>query len=132
MVSLDSEDSLDEAAQKLSLLHKQSVRKGELEDYWAKTTALCAGSIGKVLFNEGVLRLIRREIRRDTGLLIDSEDLAKSIHDMLSKEAVEQIGPLRIRKRRRTTRKSGKEEGEDTEAPAVASVIEDEDKKPDS
>ena len=131
MVSLDSEDSLDDAAQKLSLLHKQSVRKGELEDYWAKTTALCAGSIGKVLFNESVLRLIRREIRRDTELLIDSEDLAKSLHDMLCKEAVEQIGPLRIRKRRRITRKSNKEEDSEV-LPADAPVIEDVDKKPGS
>jgi len=100
------EDSLDEAAHKLSLLHKQSIRKGELDSFWEKTIALCAGSVGKVLFSESVLRLIRREIRRDTGLLIDTEDLAKSIHEMLCTEAREEIGPMRIRKRRRFTRKS--------------------------
>ena len=109
VVNIDNEDSIDEAAQKLSLIHKQSIRKGALESFWKKTTALCAGSIGKVLFSENVLRLIRREIRRDTGVLIDSEDLAKSIHDMFCKEAIEQIGPIRIRKRRRITRKSNKE-----------------------
>ncbi len=130
VVSLDSEDLLDVAAQKLSLLHKQSIKKGELDDFWAKTTALCAGSIGRVLFNESVLMLIRREIRRETGLLIDPEDLAKSIHDMLSKEAVEQIGPMRIGRRRRITRKSSKEAevGADT-APADKPIIEDVEKE---
>jgi len=131
VVTLDSEDSLDDPAQKLSILHKQSIRKGELEEFWGKTTALCAGSIGKVLFSESVLRLIRREIRRDTGLLIDPEDLAKSLHDMLCKEALEQIGPLRIRKRRRITRKSSKEEGPEA-LPAETLVIEDVDKEPGS
>jgi len=114
VVTLDNKDSLDDAAEKLSILHKQSIRKGELEEFWGKTAALCAGSIGKVLFSESVLRLIRRGIRRDTGLLIDPEDLGKSLHDMLCKEALEQIGPLRIRKRRRIIRKSSKEEGPDT------------------
>lgn len=104
-VSLDSEGFLDAAAQKLALLHKQAMRKGELDLFWEKTAALCAASIGKFLFSEGVLTLIRREIRRDTGLLIDPEDLAKSIRDMLCTEAREQIGPMRIRKRRRSARK---------------------------
>jgi hypothetical protein len=104
-VSLASEDRFDEAAQRLALLHKQSIRKGELESFWEKTAALAASSIAKVLFSEDVLMFIRREIRKDTGLLIDPEDLGKSIHGMLSAEAREQIGPMRIRKRRRPARK---------------------------
>jgi hypothetical protein len=131
VVTLDSEDSFNDAAEKLSILHKQSVRKGELENFWGKTTALCAGSIGKVLFSENVLRLMRREIRRDTGVLIDPEDLAKSLHDMFCKEALEQIGPLRIRKRRHITHKPSKEKGPEA-SPAEAPVIQDVGNKPDS
>jgi len=105
VVSLEDEGKLDDAAQKLSLLHKQSIQKGEIELFWEKTTALCAGSIGKALFSESVLSHLRRELRRETGLLIDTEDLAKSIREMLCAEAREQIGPVRIRKRRRASRK---------------------------
>ena len=50
---------------------------------------------------------------------------------MLCKEALEQIGPLRIRKRRRITRKSSKEEGPEA-LPAETLVIEDIDKEPGS
>jgi len=89
----------------LGLLHKNAVRRGELEKFWEKATALGSASIGKALFNESVLLLVRREIRRDTGLLIDPEDLARSLHEMLSPEAREQIGPMRVRRRRRAPRK---------------------------
>jgi predicted type IV restriction endonuclease len=104
VVSLDSEEGLEEGAKKLALLHKQSVAKGELDLFWERATALCAASIGKAIFHESVLRVIRREIRRSTGLLIDPEDLAKAIHDMMCQEAREEIGRVRIRKKRRTTR----------------------------
>ena len=47
-----------------------------------------------------MLRVIRREIRRDAGFLIDQEDLGTAIHQMLSQEARELVGPLRIRRHR--------------------------------
>lgn len=75
-----------------------------MERFWEKATALGPGSIGKALFTDRVIALIRREIRRDTGLLIDPEDLANSLNEMLSAEAREQIGPVRVRKRRRRSR----------------------------
>lgn len=108
-VALDNEAKFDEACKYLGLLHKQSVSKGGLDAFWDKATAMCASSIGRVLFSESVLALLRRELRRDTGLLIDQEDLAKSIHDMLSTDAREQIGPLRIRRKRKAAKpKAGK------------------------
>ena len=106
VVSLATDEGLDEAALKLALLHKQAVKKGELEEFWEKAAALGPGSICKALFSESVLMLLRREIRRDTGLLIDPEDLARSLQEMLSPETREQVGPMRVRRRRRTSRKT--------------------------
>jgi hypothetical protein len=54
------------------------------------------------LFTEEVLRFIRRSIRKNEGILIDPEDLAKAIHEMLSTEARERIGPVRVRRKRKT------------------------------
>lgn len=97
-----AEEDIDKAAECLSLLHRQSIKKGELEEYWEHRAALSADSIGQALFTEEALRFIRREIRRRHGTLIDQEDLAAAIHGMLSTEAREQIGPLKIRRRRKT------------------------------
>lgn len=104
-VSLASDDLLEEAADKIGLIHKRAVSKGQLDGYWEKTAALGPSSIGGALFRENVLMLIRREIRRATGMLIDREDLAKALHEMFSTEAHEQIGPVRIRRRRKPTRR---------------------------
>lgn len=99
-VDLSNADDFDASARLLSLLHKSSIKKGELDDFWLKATALGPASIGKALFHETILGMIRREIRKQEGLLIDIEDLGDAIHKMLSPEARELMGPLKIRKKR--------------------------------
>jgi predicted type IV restriction endonuclease len=101
-----SEQEIDKAADTLSLLHKQSIKKGRLEDYWNKRTALGPESIGKAIFNHDSLTLLRRDIRRKEGILVDEEDLAQAIHDMFSIEAREKIGPLKIRRKHKPRIKS--------------------------
>ena len=94
-------DPMDKAAELLGLLHRHTVAKGLLEKYWEHRAALNPESIGRALFTEETLRFIRREIRRRQDILIDQEDLGNAIHNMLSSEAREQIGPLKIRRRKR-------------------------------
>ena len=97
----------EECAACLALLHRTSVKRDALEEFWAHKVALSADSIGRSLFHEDTLRLLRRQIRKREELSVDEEDLAKAIHDMLSVEAREVIGPLKIRRARapRTPRK---------------------------
>ncbi len=95
--SLDlASDDIDKAAECLSLIHEQSVRRGGIDDYWKKYTALDARSLGRALYSDEVLRLIRREIRKREGILLDEEDLAKAIHGMFSDDAREKMGPMKI------------------------------------
>jgi predicted type IV restriction endonuclease len=127
--SLDlASDDIDKAAECLGQLHEQSVRKGEHDDYWRKHTALDARSLGKALYSDEVLRLIRREIRKREGILLDEEDLAKAIHGMLSEDAREKMGPMKIQHKRKHLSKetepdvpTGSEEG--TLVPKVGSEI---------
>lgn len=95
--SLDlSNDSADRAEELLSLLHRQAIRKGDLDAYWKHRTALSPESIGRAIFAEDALKLIRRKIRKRERILIDEEDLASAIHEMLSTEAREKVGPVKI------------------------------------
>jgi predicted type IV restriction endonuclease len=90
---------VEKVAECLGLLHRQSVSKGHLDKYWEHRVALSASSIARALFTDDTLRVVRREIRRREKVLIDPEDLANAIHEMLSTDAREQIGPLKIRRR---------------------------------
>jgi len=96
-----SQPDIDEAAGLLALLHRQSVKNGLHEEYWQKRSALSPESVGRALFREEALKFIRREIRREEGILVDEEDLARAIHEMFSTESRERIGPLKIRRTRR-------------------------------
>lgn len=92
----------------LGLLHKKSIKNGDHEDFWKKRLALSSASIGKALFKENIILAIRREIRKQEGLFIDEEDLAKSIHEMFIPEVREQLGPVKIRRKRKIIRKEEK------------------------
>jgi len=108
--SVDIAMELDKCAECIGLLHRTNVRKGGLDEFWAHRVALGPASIGRALFHENTLRLMRREIRRKEGLTVDEEDLAKALHEMISVEAREVLGPMKIRRTRapRQARKTAK------------------------
>jgi hypothetical protein len=91
-----SGEEFDKTAAMLAILHRRSIQRGELEEFWQHKTALSPESIAKALFTEEVLRMMRGEIRKREGILIDEEDLGRAIHDMLSIEARERVGPPRL------------------------------------
>ena len=70
-VELSGEGASEKACEFLALLHRQSVKKGDLDDYWERRVALSPASIGRALFTEEALKFIRREIRRREGVSID-------------------------------------------------------------
>jgi predicted type IV restriction endonuclease len=114
----------DKAAELLGLIHRQSVRKGELEEYWAHRVALSPASIARALFTEEALKFIRREIRRREGLLIDEEDLASAIHEMFSTEARERVGPLKIRRKQKARSKKPESAAAEGACPAPEPIPE--------
>ena len=100
-LALDPPD-INEAAEKLGLLHRHSIVKGELEEYWQRRSALGPKSIGRAIFAEDTLKLIRREIHHHDDILIDEEDLAQAIDEMFSLETRELLGPPKIRRKPRS------------------------------
>ena len=105
-IDLSKRDAFKESAELLAVLHKKSLKSGELEKFWGRTSAVAPDSIGKCLFKESVMNVLRREIRKEYDHLIDPEDLVDAIKNMLTVEARESIGRIRLRKTRR--KKSGK------------------------
>lgn len=90
---------------KLSILSRSSVKRNDLDEFWAHKKVLSANSVVKVLFHEDVLAVIRRELNREAPARLDVEDVFKAVRDVLSKEALAEAGDLGIRKKRRRRRK---------------------------
>lgn len=89
----------------LGLLHRDSVKKKGLADYWSHKKSLSPSAVVKVLFSEAVLGSIRRELNRDAPARLEIEDVFKAVRDVLSKEALAEGGDLSIRKKRKRRRK---------------------------
>lgn len=89
---------------RIGLLHRAAVKKDELETYWQHRKALSPTAVVKVLLREDVLKYIRRELRREAGLMPELKDVFAAVRDALSKEALAEAGELGsplVRKRRK-------------------------------
>src|SRR3989338_7645668 len=95
-----STDNIQDASDKISLLHKKSISKGDLEDYYAKIVTLSPKSIMQSIFHETTLQIIRRQLKKTTGVSIDENDLVNGIKKMISTETWEAIGDINIKSHR--------------------------------
>jgi len=97
---LFSED-IKVAADKISYLHKKSILKGEHEDYYAKVKALSPKSIMQAIFQENTLKTIRLHLKRTSGISVDEQAIVNGIKAMLSAEAWDLIGDVKIKRKRK-------------------------------
>ncbi len=87
---------------KIILLHRKSVLKGELENHLAKVKTLSPKSIIQAVFHEDTLKVISKHLKTMSGVRVDEQDLADNIKKMLTKKAWEEIGDIKIKRKRKT------------------------------
>lgn len=121
-----SGDQFERCADDLAVLHRDGLKKSMHEEMWRTRTALGAQSLGKALFTKSVLRLLRREIRRVEGISVDEERMATALKELFSIEAREQMGPVKIRRKRKKKDSPGVELGVPEATAASAPTVEDE------
>ncbi len=103
----------------IGLLEKESIQKGELEDFLSHKKALSPQSLIKTLFTKDVLTVIRRELNRNGEVRLDIDDVVSAIKDVLSKDALMvagDIGYKRRRKRKKRIKADGTAEQIEVEA----------------
>jgi predicted type IV restriction endonuclease len=112
-------DDIKDAASKLGMLHRKSVLKGEIEDYFEKVKTLSPKSVVNAIFHESTLRVIRACLKKSHGIRVDEQELADNIRKMISKETWENIGDVKITRKRKAARPKPKEEAIEPAAPAT-------------
>lgn len=85
----------------IGLLEKESIQKGEFEDFLSHKKALSPQSLIKTLFTEDVLTVIRRELNRNGEVRLDINDVVSAIKDVLSKDALMAAGDIGYKRRRK-------------------------------
>lgn len=103
VVQIDTEP--DRVWDSLSLLTKESIQKGALEVYWSQRKTLQPASLVRVLFDESVLQVIRRELNRNADARLDLEDVFQAVKEVISKDALMAVGDITFGKKRKRRRK---------------------------
>jgi predicted type IV restriction endonuclease len=94
---LDNDD-FKKAPELLWYLTKKAVEKNDLEDFWKRSNALQAEYIAKLLYSEDVVKRLRNELKSVTGIYFQLEDVAASLHRLITCEVEMPRPKLRIRK----------------------------------
>lgn len=100
------DDPLEGTVAKLWFLTRKGILKKELDAYWRKKRSLSEEGILGAVMSLGVLRAIRREIRKESGETISEVEIARALKRMLAEEMYSQYEKLTKKVRRQRKRKA--------------------------
>lgn len=104
-LDLLSKDDYKKCPELLWYLTKVAVERGELETFWKKTNALNPVNVAKLLYSEEIVRRLRNDLKDQTGIYFQIEDVADSLKDIIIKKVEFPKARLRVKKKA-TTKKS--------------------------
>lgn len=70
-------------AKQLAYLSKRCVLKKELDNFWKRSSALAPESISKMLYSIEIGKLLRRKLKKDTGINFNLDDILEGLHTAL-------------------------------------------------
>lgn len=92
-------DDLKKAPGLLWYLTKRSVEKGELVTFWKRTNALEPVNLAKLVYSEEIVRRLRNDLKDQTGIYFQMEDVAASLAQIISEKVDFPKPRLRIKKK---------------------------------
>ena len=92
-------DDFKKAPELLWYLTKRAVEKGELETFWKRTNALNPTNLSKILYCEEVVKRLRNDLKEQTGIYFQMEDVANSLREIITQSIEFPKPKLRIKKK---------------------------------
>ena len=90
------EDTSAKLAEKFKLISFKEVKKGSLDKLLELTNVLTIHNILKVILSEQGLKMIRRELKKDTGISVPPEDIVSPFRRMLNEKAGSEMENIKI------------------------------------
>lgn len=98
-LDLMNSDDLKKAPELIWNLTKRAVERGELETFWKRTNALNPVNLAKLLYSEEVVKRLRNDLKEQTGIYFQMEDVAESLSQIISEEVDFPKPRLRVKKK---------------------------------
>lgn len=97
-INLMNSDDLKKAPSLLWYLTKRAVERGELETFWKRTNALNPSNLSKLLYSEAIVKRLRNDLKEQTGIYFQMEDVASSLCQIITGEVEFPRPKLRVKK----------------------------------
>lgn len=97
-LDLMNNDDLKKAPELLWNLTKKAVEKRELETFWKRTNALNPDNLSKLLYSEEVVKRLRNDLKEQTGIYFQIEDVAASLRQIITDKIEFPKPKLRVKK----------------------------------
>ena len=68
--------------EKVSCLHKEAFKKGQLKNMWNQRVAMSGNNFKKVLTSQPVLKVIQKELSKASGIKIGENDISTMLADL--------------------------------------------------
>lgn len=91
-------DDFKKAPDQLWYLTKKAVERGELEGFWKRSNALQPENVARMLYSEEIVKRLRNDLKTDTGIYFQLEDVAASLYDVITKKLDIAKPKLRVKK----------------------------------
>jgi len=104
-------DDVGDLAIKFDLLNVKNIKRGSLDKLWEKATVLSPQSLLSAIASSESVSTLRRVLKKNTGVIIDPDDLIKGISKILNENAAIELSKIKVdfetkRKKRVDTKKN--------------------------
>lgn len=83
-LDLLNKDDFKKCPRVLWYITKKAVEKGELEAFWKRSNALQIENLAKLLYTEEIVKRLRNDLKQETGIYFQVEDVALSLHELIA------------------------------------------------
>ena len=107
-------DDIATIARCFEIISYKNVKRHSLDELWERTNVLHPRNLLQAILSVSSLKSIRREIRKDSGVLLSPEDVMSGVRRLLNETALTELENVHIslpeKKQRKNKRKSLKQE----------------------
>lgn len=89
-------DDLSALREKFDVISYRNVKKGGLNELWQKANVLTQKNILSVLLSEDSIKIIRRELKKSTGVYVTPEEIIGAIRRLLNEGALSELEDIKI------------------------------------
>ena len=108
------EDKTDELVGKFEIISYKSIKRDGLNTRWERVKALAPGSLLSAIVTDDAFKVIRRNLRKDTGILVGREEVYRGISRLLNEAAAKAMSSIKVPQRVKRTRKAKIDKEEST------------------